>query len=123
MSSNTAARRAAVAAGEAAESFVAEHLAGLGWRVLDRRWRGAAGELDLVVARAGQLRVVEVKLRKPDDPVGLEAITGRKLDRLERAADAWLQDHEDPYDEICLMLAWVEPGPAGWTVQLYDDPV
>ncbi len=117
------ARRSAVADGEAAERFVAERLRADGWTVLSHRWRGAAGELDLVVERAGKLRVVEVKLRRPDDPVGLEAITGQKLDRITRAADAWLQDHHAPYDEICLLIALVERSPGGWTIQWFDDPV
>ena len=117
------ARRAAVADGEAAERFVADRLCADGWQILAHRWRGAAGELDLVVERERCLRIVEVKLRKLDDPVGLEAITGHKLARIERAAEAWLQDHDRPYDEVCLMVALVERSPGGWTVQWFDDPV
>ncbi len=117
------ARRAAVADGEAAERFVAERLQADGWRVLSHRWRGASGELDLVVEREGRLRVVEVKLRQPDDPVGLEAITPQKLARIERATDAWLQDHDGPYEEVCLLVALVLRTPGGWTVQWFDDPV
>ena len=116
-------RRAAVADGEAAERFVAERLRADGWQVLAHRWRGAAGELDLVVERRRCLRIVEVKLRQPDDPVGLEAITAHKLARIERAAEAWLQDHDGGYDEVCLMVALVERSPGGWTIQWFDDPV
>lgn len=116
-------RRANVADGEAAELFVAAALEADGWRRLAHRWRGAAGELDLVVERAGRLRVVEVKLRQENDPVGLEAITGHKLDRIRRAAEAWLQDWTGPFEEVCLLIALVERGPDGWTIQWYDDPV
>jgi putative endonuclease len=115
-------RRAALADGEAAERFVADALRADGWQVLAHRWVGAGGELDLVVERDRCLRIVEVKLRRADDPVGLEAITGRKLDRIHRAAEAWLQDRVDPYDEVCLLIAYVERGALGWTVQWYDDP-
>ncbi len=121
--SRTDARRAAVADGEEAERFVASALRADGWQVLAHRWRGAAGELDLVVERKGCLRIVEVKLRQQDDPVGLEAITGRKLDRIRRAAEAWLQDRTEPFEEVCLLIAFVERGPTGWTIQWYDDPV
>ncbi len=120
--SDLARRRQALADGERAERFVGAFLEDRGWLVLAHRWRGAGGELDLVVERAGCLRFVEVKLRAKDDPVGLEAVTGRKLDRVRRAAEAWLQDREAPFDEACLMVALVERTDAGWTVDLYDDP-
>src|SRR5690606_30486357 len=93
-----------------------------GWEVLARNWRGAGGELDLVVRRAARLRVVEVKAREHGDDSALESIAGRKTDRLIRAAEAWLQDHSDPFDEVCFLVAVVTCAPGGWTVEWLDDP-
>src|SRR5690606_21679932 len=100
-------RRAALARGAEAEAFVARELQGDGWEVLARNWRGAGGELDLVARRDGRLRFVEVKAREAGDPSGLDAVVGRKVDRLVRAAEAWLQEHAAPFEEACFLVAVV----------------
>lgn len=83
-----------------------------------QNWRGPGGELDLVASRQGCLRLVEVKARAPDDPVGgLEAVDGRKRRRLVRAAEAFLADWHDLVVEVCFMVAVVE----GERVTLLDD--
>ncbi len=115
-------KRASLSDGERAERYVGTWLEQRGWSVLAHRWTGAGGELDLIVERQGCLRFVEVKLRAADDPVGLEDVTGRKLDRVRLAAEAWLQDRVEPFEEACLMVVLVERTDAGWTVDLYDDP-
>lgn len=106
--------------GAAAESLVADALVAQGWTVLARNWSGAGGELDLVVGRAGVLRFVEVKARAPDDPVGIEAVDGRKRRRLVRAAEAWLADHEDIVDEACFLVALVEGERITWFDNAFD---
>ena len=93
-----------------------------GWEVLDRNWRGDGGELDLVVRDGGRLRIVEVKLRQPEDPVGLECVDHNKLARVRRAAEAWLLGYTDLVDEVCLLVAMVEPRGGGFHIELYDDP-
>ena len=114
------ARRASLALGAAAESRVADALASQGWAVLARNWHGSGAELDLVVGRAGALRFVEVKAREPDDPVGIEAIDGRKRRRLVRAAEAWLAAHEDIVDEACFLVALVEGERITWFDNAFD---
>lgn len=81
------------------------------------------GELDLVVRDGGRVRVVEVKLRQADDPVGLECIDGRKLAKVNRAAEAWLADYEDVVDEVCLLVALVTPRGESFHIELFDDPI
>lgn len=70
-----------------AEEATAAWLESCGWSVLARRWRCAAGELDLVALdAAGALVAVEVKLRssaRVGDP--LESVDQRRLLRLRRA--------------------------------------
>ncbi len=48
-------------AGQSAEDQVAAHYARQGHVILSRRWRGAAGEIDLGAQKAGQVVFVEVK--------------------------------------------------------------
>jgi putative endonuclease len=77
--------------------------------VLARNWRGGGGELDLVVRRGPKLRLVEVKTRAADDPVGLESVGPEKQRRLIGAAQAWLREVDPEFDEVAFMVALVEP--------------
>ena len=65
-----------------------------GYRVLDtNRWAGGY-ELDLVVRRGRVVAFVEVKSKSGDgfgDP--LDMVTGEKVERIRRAASAWLVRH------------------------------
>ena len=84
------ARRAvAEARGRAAEDAAAAALAGDGWRLLARRVRTGAGELDLVAERAGLLAFVEVKAR-PSLAEAARALGPRQRARLLAAAEVWL---------------------------------
>ncbi len=113
-------RREALLLGLRAEARVAEALEEQGWRVLARNWRFQGGELDIVVAREGRLRVVEVKARAPDDPVGLEVIDARKRRHLVRAAEAFLSSYEDVVDEVCFLVALVEGERITWLDHAFD---
>ncbi|GAA4625542.1 YraN family protein [Cellulomonas oligotrophica] len=66
-----------------------------GWQVLDRNWRCADGELDLVALDGDELVAVEVKTRRSatfGSPA--EAVTARKLARLRRLTARWLREHD-----------------------------
>lgn len=90
-----------------------------GWEVLARNWRGGGGELDLVVCRAGHVRIVEVKARSADDPVGLDAIDARKRRKLVRAAEAFLaEEHDDLVETVAFAVAYVHDD---GRVELIDD--
>ena len=47
--------------GEAAEQQVARHYERLGYEILSQRWRGAGGEIDLIVRNPETVVFVEVK--------------------------------------------------------------
>ena len=65
-----------------------------GWTVLARRWRGAGGELDLVLARGRVVAMCEVKTRA--DPRALdEPLTAAQRGRIDRAARAYLAAHPE----------------------------
>lgn len=81
--------------GRTGEDLAADWVRRRGWAVLDRNWRCADGEIDLVVRDGDDLVVVEVKTRR-----GLgfghpaEAVTRAKLARLRRLAARWLSAHD-----------------------------
>jgi putative endonuclease len=80
-----------------AEALAARILQRKGFRVLDRRYRTAAGELDLVMAGCGSLAFVEVKRRSSRVSAG-ESITARQQMRMTGAAEIWLQEHPEYAD-------------------------
>ncbi len=71
------------------ETLSAAVLAAKGYRVLARRWRTAAGEIDIIARRRGVLVFVEVKARQDADSAIL-AIGPRQRRRIERAAGAFV---------------------------------
>ena len=85
-------RRAAERRGRRAEAFAAWFLRLKGYRVLARRYRTPAGEIDLVVRRGRSVVFVEVKQR-PDAEAALEAVTQASRRRIARAAALWVSRH------------------------------
>jgi putative endonuclease len=75
-----------------AETLAAAALERDGWRVLGRRLRTAAGEVDLVAERAGLLAVVEVKAR-PTLSEAAHALSARQRVRLAGAAAQLLAEN------------------------------
>ncbi|GAB3489409.1 hypothetical protein GCM10027440_36710 [Nocardiopsis coralliicola] len=82
--------RSRAALGRYGEDLAAAHLARAGLRILDRNWRCAGGEIDILARSGGTLVVVEVKTRTGRAyGTPLEAVDRRKRRRLRRLARAW----------------------------------
>ena len=85
-----------------------------GWEVLDRNWRGAGGELDLVLRRGGAVVFCEVKTRSSTaygHPA--EAVDRRKQRRIRALAVQWLRQHHEPaatlrFDVACVLKGRLE---------------
>jgi putative endonuclease len=88
----------------AGEDLAAAHLTSLGWRIVERNWRCAAGELDIIAVQPGRPDVVvfcEVKCRRGTafgQPV--EAITQAKLAKLRELTLHWLRAQDRPAPSI-----------------------
>jgi putative endonuclease len=79
--------------GAAGEEAAARWYAARGYTVVARNWRCPDGELDLVVARRGELVFCEVKTRSSDRfGVPAEAVTRDKQRRLRRLAARFLAE-------------------------------
>jgi putative endonuclease len=82
--------------GRAGEERAARYFAGIGFSVIDRNWRCAAGEIDLVAVDEEHVVIVEVKTRRGEGfGHPFEAIDARKRARLWRLATAWVAGHRD----------------------------
>lgn len=64
------------------------------YRILARRYRTPAGEIDLIARRGRTIVFVEVKHR-PTEAEALYAIGSSSRKRITRAADLWLAAHPD----------------------------
>jgi len=93
-------RVAAFRLGLSAESRAAMLLIAKGYRILARRFKTPAGEIDIVARRRGALVFVEVKARERTDDAA-EAVTVRGKHRIVSAAELWLAHH--PADAQCFI--------------------
>ncbi len=105
--------------GRRGEQVAADYLVGTGMAIIDRNWRCALGEIDLVMRDGGETVFVEVKTRAGlgyGHP--LEAITAAKLARLRRLAGAWCEAHPGAAASIRIdAVAVVAPRGGGVTVE------
>jgi putative endonuclease len=101
--------------GRRAEGAVAEWLAGSGWRILDLRWRGSRGELDLVCLDPGGVLVgVEVKLRSTGRAgSGAESVDRRRVARLRAALAAYAAGGTVAHRDVRLDLVTLAPAGMG----------
>jgi putative endonuclease len=87
-------RRVAFRLGLSAESRAAALLVAKGYRIVARRFRTPAGEIDIVARRGPVLVFVEVKARESLDAAA-EAIGKRQQSRIIAAAQHWLAARPD----------------------------
>lgn len=81
------------------ENLACEYLRSLGWEILETNFRCKFGEIDIVALDSGELVFVEVKERSSrdfGDPE--EAVDMRKMGRIQRTAEVFLQkNHYDKW--------------------------
>lgn len=82
--------RVADLSGRHAEERVAARYADRGGRLVTRRWRGRAGEIDLVLRLEGRLVFVEVKQAR-DHATAAAALRPAQISRLVAAAEEYTE--------------------------------
>lgn len=81
--------------GQWGEALAAERLAGLGYRILERNWRCALGEIDVVAQDGDILVFVEVKTRRSMNfGATEESVTQAKGRRLLDLGVQYCADHD-----------------------------
>jgi uncharacterized protein (TIGR00252 family) len=80
--------------GYIAEQKATEYLDTIGWKIIDRNWKTAWCEIDIIAKHNKSLYFIEVKYRKSDQQgSGIEYITKSKLQQMTRAAESWVLLH------------------------------
>jgi putative endonuclease len=105
--------------GREGEQAAVSYLEGRGFRILDRNWRCADGEIDIVAVERHTFVACEVKTRTgtrygtPLDAVGRE-----KRRRLRRLAALWLSAHGVRFDQIRIdVLGLLRDEAGGFTIE------
>ena len=84
------------ALGELGERLAAEHLEANGYRIRERNFRTAAGEIDIVAEAGGVLAFVEVKCRRGSSMgTAAESLSPAKQRRMVEMAEAYGQARDD----------------------------
>jgi putative endonuclease len=81
-------------AGAAAEDQAARAYEALGYALVEQRWHGAAGEIDLILRRGALLVFAEVKTG-PSYAAALARITPRQMRRVQASAALFLDQQPE----------------------------
>ncbi|WP_136657833.1 YraN family protein [Nitratireductor sp. XY-223] len=87
-------RRRAYRRGHIAEWLAAVALMAKGYRIVARRFRTRAGEVDLIARKGDLVALVEVKARASEQ-AAIDAVTGTAARRIAAAGDIWLSRQRD----------------------------
>ena len=102
-------RRQAEASGRRGERLAGWWLRLKGWRILDRRVRTPAGEVDLVAKKGNLVAFIEVKTRATAAELDF-AIDERRLARVAATAEYLMPTYAQPGDDIRVDVILLAPG-------------
>ena len=105
--------------GRDGEQAAVEYLEKQGFRILDRNWRCAEGELDIVAVDRRVFVAVEVKTRSSTRfGTPLEAVGRAKRLRLRRLAVTWLNAHGVHFEQVRVdVVGLMYEGTGGYTIR------
>ncbi|MGH3421279.1 MAG: YraN family protein [Streptosporangiaceae bacterium] len=89
-----------------------QHLESAGLRILDRDWRCADGQIDIVAAEHRTLVVCEVQTRSASGHLP-PVMSRARRNRLRRLAVRWLVAHGLLFDEVRVDVIRLSPGRSG----------
>ena len=116
MRDDPARRRMALKRGERGEWLAALVLRLKGFRIVARRYRCKAGEIDLIGRRGDLVVIVEVKARATLEDA-LAAITPSAWRRIEAAADHWTARQRD-HGRLSIRFDVIAVLPGKWPVHV-----
>lgn len=80
--------------GKAGEEYAARQLKRMGYRIITRNYHSRFGEIDIIAEKCPYIVFVEVKTREAESLVTpLEAVTGKKQQKLAATASRYLAEH------------------------------
>jgi putative endonuclease len=103
------------AAGDRGEALAARHLEALGYRIVERNYRCAHGEIDLIASQGEYLVFVEVKTRRGRTEYHpVLAVNARKMEKLRTLGSFYLAEHPETnlqprFDVIAVVLRAPHP--------------
>jgi putative endonuclease len=90
-----------IVTGASGEALARKHLESRGYETIERNWRCAAGELDIVMRESGTLVFVEVRTRFGEAAgAAEESVSRAKASRLLAAAEWYVAEHPDFADDL-----------------------
>ncbi len=99
--------------GERGEKAAREHIAALGYAILEKNWRSGKDEVDIIARHGEQLVFVEVKTRSSDYFGAPEEWVGLKKQRnLIRAANSYIEERDVNLD-VRFDVIGIINGPSG----------
>ncbi|GII83091.1 UPF0102 protein [Sphaerisporangium siamense] len=95
--------------GRHGEQLAVDYLRAAGYKILDRNWSCAEGEIDILARHGSALVVVEVKTRSGrSHGTAFEAVTPAKLTRLRMLAARWLSGQSEWFSAIRIDVVALE---------------
>lgn len=116
MTRDTQDRKAAYQRGHRGEARAAWALRLKGYRIVAKRFKTKAGEVDLIARRGRLVAMVEVKAR-PTLEQAMESVTPTSWHRIEAAGDIWLSRQPD-YATLSIRYDLVAVLPGKWPVHI-----
>ena len=95
--------------GRRGENLAAWYLWFGGWRILAKRQRVGAGEVDLIARKGRTVAFIEVKWRATGAALD-QAIDARRLKRVARAAEVLAARYAGPGDDVRIDVILLAPG-------------
>lgn len=80
------------------ENVAREYLVSRGYTVLDKNTHIGHKEIDVIAIKGIRMIFVEVKTRTSDIEDAIDAVDNKKIRRMVRAADAFMQRFTAPYE-------------------------
>jgi putative endonuclease len=105
--------------GRDGEQAAVKYLEGCGFRILDRNWRCATGQVDIIAVERETFVVCEVRTRSGTRyGTPLEAVGRTKRSRLRRLGTQWLDAHGVRFDHMRIdVVGVISEGTGGITIE------